>query len=35
MRVMAPAVAASAKPGQFIIVLTDKHGERIPLTICD
>ena len=35
MRVEAPAVAASAKPGQFIIVLTDKHGERIPLTICD
>lgn len=35
MRVHAPAVAASAKPGQFIIVLTDKFGERIPLTICD
>lgn len=35
MRVEAPAVAASAKPGQFVIVLTDKYGERIPLTICD
>ena len=35
MRVNAPDVAASAKPGQFVIVLTDKHGERIPLTICD
>ena len=35
MRVKAPAVAASAKPGQFVIVLTDKYGERIPLTICD
>lgn len=35
MRVNAPAVAASAKPGQFVIVLTDKFGERIPLTICD
>ena len=35
MRVDAPAVAASAKPGQFVIVLTDKYGERIPLTICD
>ena len=35
MRVNAPAVAASAKPGQFVIVLTDKYGERIPLTICD
>ena len=35
MRVYAPDVAASAKPGQFVIVLTDRHGERIPLTICD
>ena len=35
MRVEAPAVAFSAKPGQFVIVLTDKYGERIPLTICD
>ena len=35
MRVEAPAVAASAKPGQFIIVRTDRFGERIPLTICD
>ena len=35
MRVEAPDVAASAKPGQFVIVLTDKYGERIPLTICD
>lgn len=35
MKVLAPRVAASAKPGQFIIVRTDAHGERIPLTICD
>lgn len=35
MRVFAPAVAESALPGQFVIVLTDEHGERIPLTICD
>ena len=35
MRVHAPAVAQSALPGQFVIVLTDEHGERIPLTICD
>lgn len=35
MRVNAPAVASSAHPGQFVIVLTDKFGERIPLTICD
>lgn len=35
MKVHAPRVAASAKPGQFLIVRTDDHGERIPLTICD
>lgn len=35
MRVNAPRIAASAKPGQFVIVLSDPLGERIPLTICD
>ena len=35
MKVKAPLVANSAKPGQFIIVRTDRFGERIPLTICD
>ena len=35
MKVKAPLIAASAKPGQFIIVRTDRFGERIPLTICD
>lgn len=35
MKVKAPRVANSALPGQFIIVRTDKEGERIPLTICD
>ncbi len=35
MKVNAPRVAASSKPGQFIIVRTDTLGERIPLTICD
>lgn len=35
MKVKAPRIAASAKPGQFVIVRTDPHGERIPLTICD
>ena len=35
MKVLAPKVAASAQPGQFIIVRTDEQGERIPLTICD
>lgn len=35
MVVEAPRVAASALPGQFVIVRTDETGERIPLTICD
>lgn len=32
---MAPRVAKSCLPGQFIIVKMDEEGERIPLTICD
>lgn len=35
MKVYAPRVAASAQPGQFVIVRVDEKGERIPLTICD
>ena len=33
--VLAPRVAASCQPGQFIIVRLDETGERIPLTIRD
>ena len=35
MKVLAPRVARSAQPGQFVIVRADEHGERIPLTISD
>ena len=28
-------MANKAKPGQFIILRTDKDGERIPLTVAD
>ncbi|MFA6110339.1 MAG: sulfide/dihydroorotate dehydrogenase-like FAD/NAD-binding protein [Candidatus Latescibacterota bacterium] len=35
MVVAAPKVALKAQPGQFVIVRTDEHGERIPLTIAD
>ncbi len=35
MKVHAPRVAASAQPGQFIILRVYEEGERIPLTICD
>jgi NAD(P)H-flavin reductase len=30
-----PAMARAAQPGQFVIVMADDHGERIPLTIAD
>lgn len=33
MEIEAPAVAAKAQPGQFIILRVDEQGERIPLTI--
>ena len=35
MKVEAPRLARSAKPGQFLIVRTGELGERIPLTVCD
>lgn len=35
MKVLAPRVAESALPGQFVIVRVDDFSERIPLTICD
>lgn len=35
MNIDAPAVAAKAQPGQFIILRTDADGERIPLTVAD
>lgn len=35
MKVKAPRLAASAKPGQFLIVRADEKGERVPLTISD
>ena len=33
--VEAPAVAAKAQAGEFVIVRTDEFGERIPLTVAD
>ena len=35
MKVEAPRLAASALPGQFLIVRATENGERIPLTISD
>ena len=34
-KVTAAAVAARARPGQFVIIRLDERGERIPLTIAD
>lgn len=35
MDIEAPRVAKSAQPGQFVIVIDNEKGERVPLTICD
>jgi ferredoxin--NADP+ reductase len=35
MEVLAPRIANSALPGQFLIVRVDEKSERIPLTIAD
>lgn len=35
MRVKAPHVATKAQPGQFIILIIDEKGERVPFTISD
>ena len=34
-RIEAPAIARKAQPGQFVILMVDEQGERIPLTIAD
>ena len=33
--IVAPRVARSAKPGQFVILIADEKSERVPLTISD
>ncbi len=35
IEVEAPEIARKARPGQFVIVMPDARGERIPLTIAD
>ena len=35
MEVMAPRLASSAQPGQFLIVRVGENGERIRVTICN
>jgi ferredoxin--NADP+ reductase len=33
--IQAPRIARTAQPGQFVIVMPDERGERIPLSIAD
>ncbi len=35
IEVEAPEVARKARPGQFVILMPDERGERIPLTLAD
>lgn len=35
LEVYAPEVARKSQPGQFVIIMSDEKGERIPLTIAD
>jgi ferredoxin--NADP+ reductase len=35
LEVHAPAVARKCRPGQFVIIMPDEQGERIPLSIAD
>ena len=35
IKIEAPAVAKKAEAGQFVVVMLDEKGERIPLTVAD
>jgi len=35
MKISSPDIASSARPGQFVVLMADERGERIPLTIVD
>ncbi len=35
MTIEAPLIALKARPGQFIVLIVDEQGERIPLTLAD
>ena len=35
IEIHAPEIAQKCKPGQFVIIMVDEFGERIPLTIAD
>ncbi|MDO8662657.1 MAG: sulfide/dihydroorotate dehydrogenase-like FAD/NAD-binding protein [Candidatus Omnitrophota bacterium] len=35
IKIEAPLIAKSAKAGQFVVVIVDENGERLPLTLAD
>lgn len=35
IKVQAPAIAAKAKPGQFVVFMVAEEGERVPLTVAE
>ncbi len=35
MKVYSPRIAEAARPGQFMILMVDETGERVPMTIVD
>ena len=35
LEVHAPLIAAKARPGQFVVLMTEEVGERVPLTVVD
>ena len=35
LKIEAPAIAAKAQPGQFVVLRVDEPGERVPMTIAD
>jgi NAD(P)H-flavin reductase len=35
LKISHPMMARAARPGQFVILMLNEHGERIPLTIAD
>ena len=35
IKVSSPHIALSAKPGQFVVLMVDEKGERVPLTIVE
>ncbi|HEQ78666.1 MAG TPA: sulfide/dihydroorotate dehydrogenase-like FAD/NAD-binding protein [Euryarchaeota archaeon] len=35
MDIVAPLIASKVKPGQFVLIIPDENGERVPFTVSD